>query len=138
MFGVAILWQELALERRILLRGKKWWRRYPALTIVGVNLVVEELLDVINGQKMLAIHRNDYGVPDLRYKDLLCKTISSGETKEVHKRHEPWVCARSLGGKLEGVWSRFSWVGRCRSCATVSRSKGPTKKSERWRAQHSK
>jgi hypothetical protein len=31
----------------------------------GVDLMVKELLDVVDGEEVLAIHRNDDRVPDL-------------------------------------------------------------------------
>jgi hypothetical protein len=64
-FSFSVLWQELALEPRIRLRNEERWRPQTASAVSGVNLMVEELLDMVDGEEVFAIHRNDDGIPDL-------------------------------------------------------------------------
>jgi hypothetical protein len=64
-FSFSVLWQELALEPRIRLRNEERWCPQTASAVSGVNLMVEELLDMVDGEEVFAIHRNDDGIPDL-------------------------------------------------------------------------
>ena len=63
--------EELALEALVALRDEERGRaQAPAAVLPGVDLVVEQPLDVVDGEQMLAVHRNDDGVPDLRHENL--------------------------------------------------------------------
>lgn len=73
--GLAVSWEEVALQTTIILGGEEEWSTKDALTALGGDLLVEQLLDVIDGQKMFAVHGDDDGVPDLRDEDL--KEIST-------------------------------------------------------------
>ena len=64
-FSLSILWEELPLEPRIRLRNKEWRRPQTTLAVGSVDLMVKELLDVVDGEEVLATHRNDDRVPDL-------------------------------------------------------------------------
>jgi hypothetical protein len=64
-FSRSILWEELPLEPRIRLRNKERRRSQTISAVGGVDLMVKELLDVVDGEEVLAIHRNDDRVPDL-------------------------------------------------------------------------
>ena len=55
-FGFAVLWQELALEPRIRLGNEEWWRPQTPSAVGSVNLVVEKFLDMVDGEKVLAVH----------------------------------------------------------------------------------
>ena len=45
-------------------------RAKGASTVWTVNLVIEQALNVMNGQKVLSVHGNDDRVPDLRHQNL--------------------------------------------------------------------
>jgi hypothetical protein len=47
--------------------GDEEWRSAQGSTtvLVVLDLVVEELLNVFDGEKVFTVHRNDHGVPDL-------------------------------------------------------------------------
>ena len=52
-------------NNRTVVGGEEWRCAEGTATIGTVDLVVEETLDVIDGEEMLAIHGDDDGVPDL-------------------------------------------------------------------------
>jgi hypothetical protein len=64
-FSLSILWEELPLEPRIRLRNKEWQHPQTTSAVSGVDLMVKELLDVVDGEEVLAIHQNDDHIPDL-------------------------------------------------------------------------
>ena len=64
-FSLSILWEELPLEPRIRLRNKEWRRSQTTSAVGGVDLMVKEFVDVVDGEEVLAIHQNDDRVPDL-------------------------------------------------------------------------
>ena len=60
--------EELSAEALVALRDEERRSTKTAATVLSdINLVVEELLDVFDRQEMLAVHRDDDSVPDLRY-----------------------------------------------------------------------
>jgi len=60
------------LESRVLLRDEEGWSTQATpLAVTGVNLVVQQLLDVVNGQQVFTVHGNNNGVPNLGYQNLL-------------------------------------------------------------------
>ena len=70
-FGFGSGREELGLESLVSLRDEE--RRSsesPLPFVVGLNLVVEELLDVIDREEMFPVHGDDDGVPDLGDEDL--------------------------------------------------------------------
>ena len=44
---------------------EEWRRAESAATVWAINLVVEETLDVMDGQQVLAVHRDNDSIPDL-------------------------------------------------------------------------
>jgi len=70
-FSLASSREKLALEGLVMLRDKERWRTKAAATSnARIDLVIEKFLDMINGEKVLAIHGDDDGIPDLRDKHL--------------------------------------------------------------------
>ena len=63
--SLAICWREFILELRIRAGAKKRWILQPGLALIGGDITVEKLSDVVDGQEVVAIHGNDYSVPDL-------------------------------------------------------------------------
>jgi hypothetical protein len=61
-FSLSILWEE-PLEPMIRLRNKEWRRPQTASAVGDVDLMVKELLDVVDGEEVLATHRNDDRIP---------------------------------------------------------------------------
>ena len=56
-FGFTTRREELSLEPLIGLRDEEGWCSETAATILtSVDLVVQQLLDMVNGQQMLAVH----------------------------------------------------------------------------------
>ena len=70
-FGLASSREKLPLEGLVMLRDEERWRTKAAATSNAcIDLVIEKLLDMVYGEKMLAIHGDDDGIPDLRDEDL--------------------------------------------------------------------
>ena len=66
--------EELALEALVALRDEERGRAQAAAAVLaGVDLVVEQPLDVVDGEQVLAVHRDNDGVPNLRYEHLCLK-----------------------------------------------------------------
>jgi len=68
--GLGARWEKTTLETLVGLGNKERGSTKAATTVWGVNLMVEKLLYVIDGQQVLAIHRDNDRIPDLRNKDL--------------------------------------------------------------------
>ena len=69
--GLAPRREELARTAAAALRDEERWRtETPLASLASVDLVVQELLDVLNGEQVLAVHGDNDGVPDLRDQDL--------------------------------------------------------------------
>ena len=69
--GLAPRREELARATAATLRDEERRRtETPLAGLASVHLVVKELLDVLNGEQVLAVHGDDDGVPDLRDQDL--------------------------------------------------------------------
>src|ERR1700733_109325 len=66
-FSLASRGEEFALEELVSLRCEEWGSAKRPSTIWALHLVIQQPLNVLNGQKMLAVHRNDDSVPNLRY-----------------------------------------------------------------------
>jgi hypothetical protein len=85
--SLTTLREELGLERLIFLGNEEGRGTESALAfLLRRNLVVQQLLHVINGQKVLAVHGNDDSVPNLRDQNLglvLDLHIGSGQNLGV-------------------------------------------------------
>ena len=46
------------------------WRTEGTASIRTIDLVIEEALDVVDGEEVLAVHRDNDSVPDLGHKNL--------------------------------------------------------------------
>lgn len=69
--GLTARREELALETLIALRDEERRRTETAFAIMPrINLVIQQLLHVLNGKQVLAVHGNDNGIPNLRNEDL--------------------------------------------------------------------
>ena len=69
--GLAPRREELARATAATLRDEERRRtETPLASLASVDLVVQELLDVLNGEQVLAVHGDNDGVPDLRDQDL--------------------------------------------------------------------
>lgn len=65
--------EELPLEPFVTLRHEEGRSTKTAsAAFAHVNLMVQKLLDMVDGEEMLAIHRDDDSVPNLRYQHLPC------------------------------------------------------------------
>ena len=62
--------KEATLETLVGLCDKEWRGTQTATVIWGINLMVKQLLHVVYGQQVLAIHGDNNRVPDLRNKYL--------------------------------------------------------------------
>ena len=62
--------KEATLEPLVGLCDKEWRGTQTATVIWGINLMVKQLLHVVYGQQVLAIHGDNNRVPDLRNKYL--------------------------------------------------------------------
>jgi hypothetical protein len=62
--------EETALETLVCLSDEERWGPETATAIRGIDLMIKELLHVINGKQVLAIHGNDDSIPYLGHKDL--------------------------------------------------------------------
>ena len=58
--------EELALQALVALRDEERGstEATPAV-LTDVDLVIKKLLDVLNGEQVFAVHRDDDGIPDL-------------------------------------------------------------------------
>lgn len=64
--GLTLEWEKLGLERVIFLGDEEGRGTKSALTLLlRWHLVVEKLLDVVDGEQVLTVHGDDDGVPDL-------------------------------------------------------------------------
>jgi len=69
--GLTLTGEELGLEGMVFLGNEEGRCSESTLALLlGRNLVVQKLLDVVNGEQVLTVHRNDDGVPDLGDQDL--------------------------------------------------------------------
>ena len=69
--GLASRREELARTAAATLRDEERWRtETPLASLASVDLMIQELLDVLNGEQVLAVHGDDDGVPDLGHEDL--------------------------------------------------------------------
>ena len=66
---------------------------------VGLHLVVQESLDVVDRQQVFSVHGDDDGIPDLGYKDL-------GLVLDFHVASRNDLGVNSLGQSGENV---FPW-----------------------------
>lgn len=71
----------------------------PLALVVRGNLVVEQLLNMVDRKQMLSVHRDDDGVPDLRYQDL-------GLVLDFHVVGGQELGVDSLGQPHEDVFPR--------------------------------
>ena len=62
--------KEATLETLVGLCDKKWGGTQTATAVWGINLMVKQLLHVVYGQQVFAIHGDNDRVPDLRNKYL--------------------------------------------------------------------
>ena len=90
-FRLAPRWEEVTLVALVALRDEEWRSPQASTTIRSIDLVVQELLDMLDGQQVLAIHGNDDGVPYLRHQ-YLNETIVRGQ----HRRQEEEVSTLGL------------------------------------------
>ena len=69
-FGLASGGEELAGVALVALRDEERGSAQAPTAVGGVDLVVQQLLDVLDREQVLAVHRDDDRVPDLGDKDL--------------------------------------------------------------------
>ena len=83
--GLAVLREELGLERVVFLGNEERRGTQSALSfLLRWHLMVEKLLDVIDGQKVLAVHGDDNSIPDLGDEDLgLVLDLHIGRGKDL-------------------------------------------------------
>jgi len=64
-------WEKLPFEALLTLRDEeRRGTKTSSTTSTSINLMVEQFLDVVDGQEMLTVHGDDDSVPNLRDEDL--------------------------------------------------------------------
>ena len=93
--------KEATLETLVDLCDKEWRGTQTATAVWGINLMVKQLLHVVYGQQVLAIHGDNNRVPDLRIKYLKEKVrVCVGVLQNT-----PWACIEPIDQRSQGSWN---------------------------------